>query len=323
MDMVDRRQFIKSAGAASTIGLTGLAGCLGGGGGGADTVTFTLSPAESAVDVKAQYQPLFEYLESEADVTIESTVAADYSAVSQAFNSDQTDLADAAPAIAIQTGNEGTAEVAGIRIAYGAARYFSVITTLPDSGISELTDLEGETIAFADSLSTSGSLFPLYGLSKAGLDVGEAPTGEAADFTGQWSDHSTARETLINRDEVMAAGTGAFSVADYISSDDEDLSQQFKDISAEMPVGGARDEQKLDVLHTSEPIPRAPILARSNWDDDVKQRCVDALLAAEEDDLIEEDAEEQLWFTGVTEGTVDEYDPVQAVLDELDVTLGQ
>ena len=321
--MVDRRQFIKNAGVASTLGIAGLGGCLGGDGGGADTVSFQLSPAESEVDIQAQYQPLFDYLESEADVTVESSVAADYSAIAQSLGSGQTDLADAAPAIAIQTGNEGTAEVAGIRVAFGAARYFSLITTLPEYDIESLTDLEETTVAFADSLSTSGSLFPLFALAEAGLDVGEAPTGEAADFTGQWSDHSTARETLVNRDEVRAAGTGAFSVSGFVSGDDPELSEEFRDVSAEMPVGGDRDELELDVLHTSSPIPRAPILARSDWDEEVKGRCVDALLAAEKDDLIDEDAEEELWFSGVVEGTVAEYDPVKEVIETLGVELGQ
>jgi phosphonate transport system substrate-binding protein len=344
--MVDRRSFLKSAGAATTAGLAGLSGCLGDGGtetdgnGGGDgngnggttgtatestpTISFTLSPAESDVDIKKQYQPLFDYLESEANVSIDSTVAADYSAVLQSIKSDRTDLADAAPAIAIQAGKEDVAEVAGIRIAYGAAKYFSLITTMPDSDIEELGDLEGTTVAFADALSTSGSLFPLYALDQAGLDIGDAPKGEAVDFTGQWSDHSTARETLINRGDVMGAGTGAFSVADYVSKDDiTSLSDQFKDISAEWPVGSKRSEQKLQTLHVSSPIPRAPILARSNWDEGVKSRCVDALLNATESDLIDEDAEEQLWFTGLQEGSVSDYDPVQEVIDTLGISLGQ
>lgn len=322
---MDRRKFLKSAGTAGTIGITGLSGCIGNlGGSGEDTVTFTLSPAESDVDVKKQYKPLFDYLESEADVTIESSVAADYSAVLQSLKSDQSDLADAAPAIAIQAGKNDVAEVAGIRIAYGAAKYFSLITTLPEYDIDELTDLKGETIAFADALSTSGSLFPLYALSKAGLDIGEAPNGEAKDFTGQWSDHSTARETLRNRDEVKAAGTGAFSVADHVTKEGiKSHSDVFADISAEWPVGAKTDEYKLNVLNVSDPIPRAPILARTNMNEDVKQRCVDALLSAKKEDLIKKDAEEKLWFTGLEKGSVDDYEPVKKVINELGLELGQ
>ena len=325
-------------GAIGTVGL--LAGCSEGSDGGdggdgdsgptatategsePDSLTFTLTPAESEVDVKKQYQPLFDYLESEASVNIESSVAADYAAVYSALDAGQTDIADAAPAIAIQSADTGVAEVAGIRIAYGAAKYFSLITTLPDSDINELADLEGETVAFADRLSTSGSLFPLYMLSKAGLDTGNAPNGTPNDFTGQWSDHSQARETLINRDPVVAAGTGAFSTGTHVPK--EQFPQQFLDMSAENDGDLGTESPELELLSCSDPIPRAPILMRSGLNENVKNRVVDALLNVSEDDLINENLsdDQQLWFTGLSEGTVEAYEPVRAVFDELGVTLG-
>ncbi|SFL24302.1 phosphonate transport system substrate-binding protein [Halogranum rubrum] len=351
--MANRRNFLKTAGAVGAAGLTGLSGCTGDsngdGGDGADeasgdssgtsnetgegtttgsseeaqTLTFALTPAESDVDIQEQYKPLFSYLESEANVTIESTVAADYAAVLQALKSGQADIADAAPAIAIQGANEDVTQVVGIRIAYGASRYFSLITTPTDSGIESLEDLEGETVAFADRLSTSGSLFPLYMLSKAGLDTGGAPDGTPEDFTGQWSDHSTARETMINRPEVVAAGTGAFSTAPHVPKDQ--FPEQFLEMSAENDGDLGTEEPALDLVATSDPIPRAPILARKDMDQDVYSDVEEALLDVSEDDLINEELgdDQQLWFTGVAEGTAEDYQPVQNVLDELGVTLGQ
>ena len=342
--MAGRRKFLKVAGATGIAGLTGLAGCTGDGGGdggdsdGGDSttaaesttttssgpaeITFTLTPAESEVDVREQYQPMFDYLESEADVSIESSVAADYAAVYSSLESGQTDVADAAPAIAIQSADNDVAEVAGIRIAYGAAKYFSLITTLPDSGIEELADLEGETVAFADRLSTSGSIFPLYMLKKAGLDTGGAPDGTPNDFEGQWSDHSQARTTLVNRDPVVAAGTGAFSTAPHVPKDQ--FSDQFLEMSAENDGDLGTEDPELELLAESNPIPRAPILIRSGLDESVKTDVREALLAVEEDDLINEDIsdDQQLWFTGLSEGTVDDYQPVRDAFEELGVDLG-
>ncbi|MCG1004173.1 MULTISPECIES: phosphate/phosphite/phosphonate ABC transporter substrate-binding protein [Halobacterium] len=337
--MAGRRKFLKIAGATSIAGLTGLAGCTGGGdgdGGGTESsgtttgttssgpaeLTFTLTPAESDVDVQQQYQPMFDYLESEADVSISSSVAADYAAVYSSLEAGQTDVADAAPAIAIQSADNDVAEVAGIRIAYGAAKYFSLITTLPDSDIEELADLEGETVAFADRLSTSGSVFPLYMLKKAGLDTGGAPNGTPNDFDGQWSDHSQARETLINRDPVKAAGTGAFSTAPHVPKDQ--FPEQFLEMSAENDGDLGTESPELQLLSCSNPIPRAPILIRSGLDSTVKSDVTDALLAATEEDLINEDLgdDQQLWFTGLNEGSVEDYQPVRDAFDELGVELG-
>lgn len=345
--MANRRNFLKVTGAAGVAGLTGLSGCTSGdsndggsqttdasSGGSSEgtttgssseprTMTFALTPAESDVDIQQQYQPLFNYLEEETNTTIESTVAADYAAVLQALESGQADIADAAPAIAIQGANEGVTQVVGIRIAYGASRYFSLITTTPDSDIESLTDLEGETVAFADRLSTSGSLFPLYMLNQAGLDTGGAPDGTPEDFTGQWSDHATARETLINRSEVVAAGTGAFSTAPHVPEDQ--FPEQFLEMSAENDGDLGTEDPELQLLATSDPIPRAPILARADMDQELYAEVETALLDVTEDQLINEDLsdDQQLWFTGVAEGTADDYQPVQNVLDALGVTLGQ
>ncbi|GAA0282256.1 phosphate/phosphite/phosphonate ABC transporter substrate-binding protein [Halobacterium noricense] len=338
--MAGRRKFLKIAGATGIAGLTGLAGCTGDGGDGDGTesgesgttagttesgpteLTFTLTPAESDVNVQQQYQPMFDYLESQADVSITSSVAADYAAVYSSLESGQTDVADAAPAIAIQSADNDVAEVAGIRIAYGAAKYFSLITTTPDSDIEQLSDLEGETVAFADRLSTSGSIFPLYMLKQAGLDTGGAPNGTPNDFEGQWSDHSQARETLINRDPVKAAGTGAFSTAPHVPKDQ--FPQEFLDMSAENDGDLGTESPELQLLKSSNPIPRAPILIRSGLDATVKSDVTDALLSATEEDLINEDLsdDQQLWFTGLSEGSVEDYQPVRDAFEELGVELG-
>lgn len=333
--MVDRRQFIKGAGAIGTIALTsGLSGCSEDGGsdntttggtagdaGGDETVTFTLTPAEADVDVEAQYQGMFDYLENEADVTIESSVAADYPSVFEAFESGRTELADASPTLAVVGGNEGVTDVVGIRVAFGAAKYFSLMTTTPDSGIEELADLEGNAVAFADKLSTSGSLFPLTMLKNAGLDIGDAPKGQPADFEGNWSDHASAVESMRQRDDIHAAGTGAFVVASHIPKDQ--FGDQFADISAEYGgAGEATDEFELQLLAESDPIPRAPILARGDWDADVREDIEQALLNAEEDDLKGGNAEEEIWFTGLTEATQDDYTPVEKVKNDLGLEFG-
>lgn len=333
--MVDRRQFIKGVGVAGTIALTnGLSGCMGDGGGdntttggtagdagGTETITFTLTPAEADVDVEAQYQGMFDYLENEADVTIESSVAADYPAVFESFESGRSELADASPTLAVVGGNEGVTDVVGIRVAFGAAKYFSLMTTTPDSGIDELAALEGKSVAFADKLSTSGSLFPLTMLKNAGLDIGDAPKGQPEDFEGNWSDHASAVASMRKRDDLHAAGTGAFVVSSHIPQDQ--FSDQFAEISAEYDGAGEETgDFELQLLAESDPIPRAPILARTDWDSDVREDVEQALLNAEEDDLKGGNAEEEIWFTGLTEGTQDDYAPVETVKNNLGLEFG-
>lgn len=330
----NRRTFVKTAGAGGVVALAGCSGGDGGDGNGSEggtsgetddvpTAEFILNPAESDVEITEQYEPMFEYLESEVEVEIESNRAESYTATLQSMRNDQGEIADISPSAVIA--GENVLDVVGIRVAYGAAQYFSTITTLPDSGIEELSDLEGELISMGDILSVSGTLVPLTMLQDAGLDVGDAPDGDPADFEANNSDHATARQELIERDDVMAATTGAFQSAPLVPQEQfEELSEDFVEISAEYDGAGDEIEEEgteLQLLAVSDPIPRAPIATRASWDDPVKEEIEEAILDATEDDLSHGDDYdgEPLWFTGVEEGSIDDYEPIQTVLDELDL----
>lgn len=313
----DRRTFLKTTGAASTVGL---AGCIGGGGN-ENKVEFILNPAEADVEITEQYQPVFEYLEEETSAEVEGTRTSSYTETLQAMRNDQGHIADISPSAVIA--GEGVVDIIGMRIAYGAAQYFSTITTTMDSGIEQLSDLEGEEINFGDILSVSGTLVPLTNLSKAGLDVGNAPDGDAVDFEANYSDHTTSREQMVEREEVKAACTGAFSSAPYVSQEQfEEMSQDFVDISAEYDSAGdsiGEEHGELRLLAVSDPLPRAPLVSRSNWDAPVREEVEQALIEAPTEAFQhEEDYEgEPLWFTGVEEATMEDYEPIAETMDEL------
>ena len=314
---VDRRSVIKSTGVAAAFGL---AGCTGTGGGGTDEVRFILNPAEADVDITAQYQPMFDHIESEADVTVEPVETASYAATLQELRRDGGEVADTSPSAAVAAAD--SADVIGIRVAFGAAQYFSLITTTPDeNGVDSLEGIEGEDVAMGATLSVSGTLVPLTILQDAGLDVGSAPDGDAVDFNPQYSDHSTARDQLIENPSVTAATTGAFSTAPHVPQEQfDEMSQEFVDISAEYDgAGSATDEAELKLLAVSDPLPRAPLMSRSNWDDPVREDVEAAILGATEEDLAHEEGYEgdELWFTGVQEGSEEDFAPIQQVLDEL------
>ncbi|ELZ51290.1 phosphate/phosphonate ABC transporter substrate-binding protein [Halorubrum coriense DSM 10284] len=366
----NRRTFVKTAGAG---GVVALAGCSGGddgadGGSGGDDgssdggtagdsgnsateITWVLNPAEEEIDIQVQYQPLFEYLESEANIEIVEQPTASYSGTAQelrrAAEGDRL-FADVSPGAVAQIPNE--LDVTGMRVAYGAEQYFSLITTTPDSEIESLSDLEDEVVASAAPTSVSGTLFPLYMLSNAGLDIGSAPSGSPEDFELRTSDHTTAREQLIQDDRIAAAGTGAFSTAAHVSKEQfDEMSQDFVDISSEYEGAGEADPE-LQLLAVSDPIPRAPIVSNAAWGeslkDDLRQLMVNApqeafehdsqadiaealsidpeILEMEESELTEEQQDDlelveahSLWFSGVVDASVEDYDPVAELGQEL------
>lgn len=311
-----RRNYIKTVGGISAVGMASTAGCAGDSG--EETVRFGLTAVEGDVDTREQWQPLFEYVEEETGTTVEVNEASSYSAILQAFRNDQIDISGTPHTIGILGDRMGVTDVVGLRRAFGTDREFAFITTMPEDDISDFSELAGSEITFADPLSTPGAMFPLYMLSQNGLDVGGAPDGDPVDFEASYSDHAIAREQLINRESVKAAGTGSFSVVSHVPS--EQLPDRFVENDPAAESAGT-EEPTLDLLTVSDPIPRPPILSRQEWDSDNREPVEQALLDAPSDAFVSEDAEFPLWFDGVVTGGIEEYDPVASVMTELGIDL--
>ena len=311
----DRRTFLKTAGAASAVGLAGCAGD------DTDSVEFILNPAEADVEITEQYAPIFEYLESEVDVEIESDRAESYTGTLQSMRNDQGDIADISPSAVIA--GQDVVDIIGMRIAFGAAQYFSTVTTTFESDVESLDDIVGESVYLGDILSVSGTLVPLAMFDEHGIDIGSAPDGDAEDFDANYSDHTTARQQMVDRGDVAAATTGAFSSAPYIEQEQfDEMSQDFVDLSAEYESAGSDigDEHgELQLLAVSDPLPRAPLVSRSSWDDPVRDEIEQALLDAPSE-VFEHDDDydgEPLWFSGVEEAEMSAYDPIVDTMDTL------
>ena len=274
-----RRSFLAKTGAVGTVAL---AGCLGssddgddsGGSDDADVITWVMNPAEDTIDIEIQYQPLFSLIEDEFDVEIEGLPTQSYSGtmeqLDRASEGDRV-FADTSPGAVPQLGPEEI-DVVGMREAFGAERYFGTLVTTADSGITEVSELEGEVVATADVGSVSGGMAPLWMLQDHGLDIGNAAQGGGAeDF--EWRSgvaHDTAIEELINDDTIAAAGAGEFASVPNVPY--EQIEAEFPDlyeISPEVDRAGSRDPE-LRLLETSPPIPRAPIVVNAAWDEDLR-----------------------------------------------------
>jgi phosphonate transport system substrate-binding protein len=304
---MQRRNFIKTTGAIGTAGLTGTAGCIGEFGSqpyGDGTLTFVMSPTEPQDYMESQYAPVRNYLDGQVEdsVDIELQYAQNYSAVLRALGEGNAEIAETGPFAAALGVKADQCEIALQRFAFGGWTYFSVIVTREESDIEEPTDLEGKEIAFADTTSASGSLYPLYMLKQAGLEIGDAPlSDESADFSATWSGHSQAFESL-NEGQVDAAGVGRFITWNY-------------------DAGNYKEGVK-EVDQTAN-IPRAPIVVSPELDDEK----ADMLTSAFEDapDKMyhgadgEADTDDDLWFGDVRGADLGTYQPVIDVANELNL----
>lgn len=299
---MDRRTFLTGAGAATVAGIAGCIGQFGSQPYVDGTIKMLMSPTEPQEQMRAQYDPIAERLDEHVDEVdeIELQYAANYTATLEELNSGTGDLAETGPFAAALGVDTEKAEILLQRHAFGSWTYHSVIVTREDSDVESLTDLEGETIAFADPLSASGSLYPLYMLKQAGLSIPNEPgSPEGADFDPNWSGHSTAREALEN-EQAAAAGVGRFIVWDNDAGD---------------YVDGIRE-----VAHEGD-LPRAPIVVSPELSDDEKEQIRTAFTEA--DDSIyfgadgEDGTDDDLWFDGVRDANDETYQPIVDVANDL------
>jgi len=313
---VSRRKFI----AAGSVGaLTLSAGCLGTSSG-SETITMLLTP-DTPSDVRPQYQPVHDMLEGEIDgLDLEMKVPQDYSAVRPALESEQAEIA--MDDVTLISAPE-MMDLFGTAVTGGTAFYFSMMLTKPGSSIDERTDLEGRDVAFADRLSTSGSIFAVYALKQAGLDVGDAPDGDPVDFDGTWSNHEDAVQRVIN-DEADACCTWSGNGMAYLA-EDQQLPQE---VAQQDSFVGTRGDKSptLRPFWWSFPIPKQPIYARQSWESDMKSEIRQALLDSDRE-LIDQYLpegynEDELPFSTLEDTSMDNYQPVIKRLNDLGIQLG-
>ena len=262
-----------------------------------------MSPSEPQQLMESQYQPVKEQLESELSVDqVPLQYAAGYSAVLQSLAGGTGDIAETGPfAAALGVAND-RCDIILQRKGYGSWTYASVIVTQQDSDIQSLSDLEGERVAFADRLSASGALYPLFMLKNAGLSIGDLPTDTGdADFTPQFSSHAEAFAAL-ERGQVAAAGVGKFIAL----NDNRELKEGFR------------------YVEQNDGIPRAPMVVSPELSDEEQTAVKDALINAPDSMYLGEDGEadtdDDLWFSDVREADNETYQPVVDVANELGIS---
>lgn len=314
-----RRRVLQSTGLALTAGIAGC-GANNSGSSSSDTVTFLETPAETPGDTEEMWEPFREYLQSEVDgLELEVEFADNTSAIGQSLINNQAEMTRSD---IVLLANPDQIDVVGIVEEGGASVYFSALATLPDSDIEDTSDIQGETIAFADRPSTSGSLYPNYMLNQAGLDTGEAPYGDPSDYNGEWTgSHRNAVQTLINRDDVVACGCDIAVLLNHIPEDQ--WPDRVSEMSGRWDGDVGSESPELELVQASTSLPFSPIIARSNWEHPLRSEIEAAITSIGDDTLREPDGDVENPLSAVTEASIDDYQPVIDVINTLDVDLGQ
>ncbi len=320
---VSRRRFV--AGGAATAVAAGLAGCGGvlgtSGGGNEETVTMLLTPGTPA-DARRRYKPVQNLLNAEIDgAEFEMTVPTDYSAILPALESEQAEIGmDDVTVLA----NPDQMDIYGSTVTGGSAFYFSLMVVPPESDIGGPEDVEERTWAFADRLSTSGSIFALYALQEAGLDIGEAPKGDPVDFEGSWTDHDQALQRVAEGQADGATTWGGNGIPHL--PEGTEVPDRVDESSSFLGTMGT-ETPEFKAVWWSFPIPKQPIYARNTWESEIKTE-VGEVLRGSDQETIEQHYpddynEEELPFTTLTDTTIEDYQPIIERMNSVGIEPGE
>jgi phosphonate transport system substrate-binding protein len=146
-----------------------------------------LNSGENEADRLARFGPYRALLEETFKVPTRLFPAADYAGVIQGLAARQLDMAATGPSAYASAWIETRGNVEPILANEeddGSASYISVMVVRADSGIANLEQMRGRTLAWADPNSASGYLIPRFALRRQGIGVESGQYFSRTGFSG-------------------------------------------------------------------------------------------------------------------------------------------
>jgi phosphonate transport system substrate-binding protein len=228
-------------------------------------VRFGVEPYESAQRMLPVYTDLAKMIGDKLGCTVQLYVATSYNAEIEAMRNNKLEFGQFGPlgyVLAHQVAHaQAVATFAGEQ--GKPATYYASIVTWPGSGVKKLADVKGRSFAYADPASTSGHLFPAFGLSKNGIDPDK-------DVKGLYAGSHTASFEALRNHKV--------DVGELNSEEIESAK-----------LHNEYDPSAYVTLWKSQPIPLDPLAVRGDLPADFKARLTSVLSSLDFRELPEVD----------------------------------
>lgn len=136
------------------------------------TVRFGVEPYDTSPRLTPIYEHIGKLISAKLNCNVQVFVTTNYNAEIEAMRSGKLELGEFGPLGYVLAHQVAKAEAAATWAnAQGQPdSYWASLVTWPGSGIKTTTEIRGHSFAFSDPASTSGHLFPAYGLRKVGID---------------------------------------------------------------------------------------------------------------------------------------------------------
>jgi len=230
-----------------------------------------LMGGENEADRLSRFDGLRRLLEETFRVPVRLMPASDYAGVMQALSARQIEFAGLGPSIyaaAWLDTNGGVEPILTTEQNDGSTSYVSVMLVRADSGITNLEQMRGRSLAWADPNSASGYLIPRFELRRAGLGV---ETGQYFGRTGFGGGHEQAVVAMLQR-QYDAAVTWASGMGD--------INEGFSRGNTRAMVDkGMLRMSDVRIIWQSRPIQNGPITMRTDLPAEFREDIIQFYLA--------------------------------------------
>jgi len=255
-----------------------------------------LTPSQKPTNLLATGEEFGQVLGKLTGIPVRVTVASDYAAVIEALRNRTADLAFVHPGGYVLASREAKARIIARNLWHGKSSFTSRIFVRKDSGVKQLEELRGKTIAFVDPASSSGYIYPMVLLIQRGLVKNRDPKTFFREvvFAGA---HDAAMRALVN------------GHVDAVAS---------FDLAREQYLTDPAERDRIVWIAETPEIPEAGIAARDGLDPAVFAKVRAALLqikAPGHADLLKRLYE----IDGFAPADDRDYDPVRAAVELLGV----
>lgn len=268
----------------------------------ANPIRIALTPSVDAQKVTANGDRLRKYLEQRTGYSFSIVVPASYIAVVEALGSGAADIA-AINTFGYLLANRKYGAEAVLRVVRrdGETTYKGQFIAHVDSGIDSVYQLAGRRFAYTDPSSTSGFILPKAVFKKMNI----APAEEV--FAGK---HDNV-VTMIYQKQVDAGAT-------YYSPPDQKTGE-ILDARARVVKQFPDVYEKIKIIGFTQSIPNDPIIVRSDFPADMKQRIIDALIAFQSTPEGKKALFEIYSVEGFATAKDSDYDALRAIISEQNV----
>lgn len=222
-------------------------------------LALALVPQENPEKLAGDVEVIADYLTRELGLPVTGFVTSDHAAAVEALRGGDADISFMGALPYVIAHREAGAEVLLAEVYRGKPGYRGRVFVRRDSGITQLEQLRGKSIAFADPVSESGYLYPLETFVAAGL---MARGDDPRTFFGEVYFAGGYQQAIQAAAEGLVDAAGASEYADLLLTPEQ--------------------QPQVTWIAESEMIPSHTVIARRGLDLDLRERFVTAMLKMNE-----------------------------------------